>query len=61
MKVTLEDARVVRATEKAVLVAFDGEQRWIPRSVCLDGDALNVNDTDICVEKWFAETQELPF
>jgi hypothetical protein len=34
---------------------------WVPRSVCENGDELDIGDTDICVQRWFAEREDLPF
>lgn len=31
-----------------------GVAKWLPRSACLDGDALEVGDTDIVVDKEWA-------
>jgi hypothetical protein len=51
-------------TEKAVQVATDPHAenfQWIPRSVCENGDELEEGDTDICVERWFADKEDLPY
>lgn len=55
---TLE-AEITRTTDSAVLVDLDDRELWIPRSVCLEGDALDVGDTDIIVAAWFAEKEGL--
>jgi hypothetical protein len=54
--VTLSDVdQVIATTEKAVLVRFNhGQETWIPRSVCDDGDDLAKGDTDIVVGRWYA-------
>lgn len=44
---------ITRTTDKAVLIVVDGEDQWVPRSVCLDGDSLNVGDEDLVVENWW--------
>jgi hypothetical protein len=52
---------VVKTTDAAVLVDLkDGsDQKWVPRSVCEDGDSLEEGDDDLRVEKWFAEKEGL--
>lgn len=52
-------AEITRTTDKAVLVTMDGENHWIPRSVCLDGDALEVGDDDLIVADWWLEKEGL--
>ena len=50
----------IATTEKAVLVRFtNGQETWIPRSVCDSGDDLAKGDTDIVVELWFAKREGL--
>lgn len=56
---TTIDAEITRATGKAVLVTIDGDEHWIPRSVCLDGDALDVGDADLIVADWWLEKEGL--
>lgn len=36
--VHLEDCEIVRETEKAFLVRYDGEEYWIPKSQIADPD-----------------------
>lgn len=48
---------VIATTLKAVLVLHDDVERWIPRSVCVDGDDLDIDDTDISVCAWWAEQE----
>jgi hypothetical protein len=51
---------IIAATQKAVLVRFKNqEETWIPRSVCDDGSELEIGDTDIVVQTWFAEKEGL--
>lgn len=42
---------VVQVTAKSVLFENDanGLQTWIPRCVCIDGDVLNVGDSDVII------------
>lgn len=56
---TTLEAVVTRTTEKAVLVEIDGNEIWIPRKVCLDGDALDVGDDDLVVADWWLEQEDL--
>lgn len=56
---TLE-GEVIRATEKAVLLRHeDGSEVWIPRSVCVDGEAIEKGDTDVVVSTWWLEQEGL--
>ena len=42
-------AEIIRTTDAAVLIDFEDREVWIPRSVCLEGDTLDVGDTDLIV------------
>jgi len=53
------EAEITRATDAAVLVDLGDREVWIPRSVCLEGDALDVGDTDLIVADWFIEKEGL--
>ena len=51
---------VVKTTDAAILFSpDDGEERWIPRRVCLDGDAVEEDDTDIIVADWWLKQEGL--
>lgn len=51
---------VLRVSPRAVLFRADaGTEAWIPRSVCLDGDTIDVGDTDIVAAEWFCEKEGL--
>ncbi len=51
---------ITRTTERAVLLAENEDtEHWIPRSVCLDGDTLEVGDTGVVVALWYAEQEGL--
>lgn len=51
---------VIATRPKAVLVRLDDEtERWIPRSVCINGDDLDDEDTDISVLAQWAEREEI--
>jgi hypothetical protein len=63
---TIYDAEVVKATEKALLVRGDDldEDLWVPRSVIkdespLDPDAVEGDQEDLEVKKWWAEKEGL--
>lgn len=56
---TTINAEITKATDKAVLISVDGEDHWVPRSVCLDGDALAVGDDDLIVADWWLEKEGL--
>jgi len=53
------EAEIIRTTDAAVLVDLGDREVWIPRSVCLEGDALDVGDTDLIVADWFIEQEGL--
>lgn len=55
MRTTPLTGEVVRALEQAVLFKSDTDSRehWIPRSVCVDGNFIEDDDTEIVVEDWF--------
>lgn len=55
----IEDAELVAQTEKAILIKWDGEETWIPRSV-IEGSDLEEKGDVGCVEvkTWFAKKQE---
>lgn len=54
----LRGSSVLRTTNKAVLIRLDDmNEVWIPRSVCVDGDDLDEDDTDISVQSWWAEQE----
>lgn len=59
--VHLDVDRVVRLTEKAMLVEIDGEEVWVPLSVVADAETYEEGDTDvtISVQEWWAEKNDL--
>lgn len=60
MYISLGDAEVIAATERAVLVELDGEERWFPRAVLRDGDAADKGDViEVELEAWFASKEGL--
>lgn len=42
-------------------LAGDTTPHWIPRSVCDEGDILEIGDTDISVREWFADKEGLDY
>lgn len=56
---TTIEAEITRATDAAVLVDFGDREVWVPRSVCLEGDALDVGDTDLIVADWYVQQEGL--
>lgn len=50
---------VERTTDHAVLFLIDGAEQsvWVPRSVCLDGDAVEKDDTDLIVADWWLKKE----
>lgn len=58
---TLDGYSVDADTRRAVLVVHTrtGVKTWIPRSLCDDGEALSLHDTDIVVKTWFADKEGL--
>jgi hypothetical protein len=50
---------VLNATADAILVDYEGEQLWIPRSQVEDSDDFEVGDSEervvLNVSRWFAE------
>jgi hypothetical protein len=61
MSVKIEDARCIRATEKAILVEIDGDQHWIPQSqVDADSEVWKEGDEGtLVVSDWIAEQKGL--
>jgi hypothetical protein len=57
--VNLGPAKVVRATEKALLVLLDGEEEaWVPKSVIHDDSEVyseKANEGDLIVAGWWAK------
>lgn len=52
--------RIERLEEdKQSIATEDGVEHWVPRSVCLDGDALAVGDDDLIVADWWLEKEGL--
>ncbi len=54
--VHLDVDKILRATDKALLLKIDDEEIWVPRSMVADGDDYEAGDEDvtISVTEWFA-------
>jgi len=52
---------VTRTTSAAVMIRHTDSDRdvWVPRSILLDGDALDIGDIDIVCPTWFARREGL--
>lgn len=59
--VTFYQCTVKAETERAVLVAHDGEEWWVPRSLLMDPDVEKDlrNAVDVTVAEWFCRQNEL--
>jgi hypothetical protein len=60
--VRLGDAKVIRETDKAILVRVEGEEMWIPKSAIHDDSEVWSErncEGDLCVKAWFAEKEGL--
>lgn len=56
------NAKCKRETEKALLVRFDEEDHWIPRSVVIEGPGFvsEVGDEGtLAIKTWFAKKEGL--
>lgn len=55
---TTLSGEVKKTTASAVLFEMSGgTEFWVPRSVCLDGDAADEGDTDLIVADWWLEKE----
>lgn len=69
--VTLDGYVVVAQTRLAIGIAKTAKSAaapspsdvatWVPRSVCDDGEAIGVGDTDMSVREWFADKEGLNY
>jgi hypothetical protein len=58
--VSVGQARVLRATTKALLVEVDGEQTWVPKSCIHDDSEVWRDDSEpgeLVVKAWFARKE----
>lgn len=53
---TILSGDVTKVTDGAVLFEqADGTETWIPRSVCIDGEDVEVGDSDLIVADWWLD------
>ncbi len=61
--VSLDDSRVVKATDKAVLVEYEGEEYWLPRSqiVVEESEVYDVEGDHgtLVITEWIAQQKGL--
>ena len=59
--VHLEDCTILKKTDKAVLIRYDGEQHWLPLSQVADADDLHEQTSGITVSitEWIAEQKNI--
>jgi hypothetical protein len=57
--VYLDGCDISYETDKAMLIIYDGDKIWIPKSQIGELDRLQVGDTGITVlvSRWFAEKE----
>jgi hypothetical protein len=55
--VHLDNCDVIRETENAFLIRYEGEEIWIPRSQLADADDYAAGDEDVTlsVTEWIAK------
>lgn len=54
---TTVSGEVKRTTDDAILFVVNGDEIWVPRSVCLDGSNVEEGDTDLIIANWWAEKE----
>ena len=62
--VQIQDATVVRVTDRALLCEIEGEEFWIPKAHIDDDSEITVHSEDgdegeLIIPLWFAEEQGL--
>lgn len=51
---------VTKSTDSALLILVDGyDEKWVPRSVCLDGADIDDGDEDVFVADWWLKKEGL--
>jgi len=59
-EVRLDDVELVHETEKAILVRYEGEDYWIPKSQVLDFGVMEPGQTGyLVIPEWLAEDKEM--
>lgn len=61
--VHLEDCKVLAVTESAVLVLYDEEKIWLPKSQLSDPDTYEADDEGVTVTctEWIAKQKGIDF
>lgn len=61
--VRIEPVDILRETDKALLVRYQGEEHWIPLSQIEEPEGCEVGDTStsLVITRWIAEEKELDF
>lgn len=57
----ISGVKCTRATDKAILVVIDGDEKWVPKS-CLHDDSEVYDEGDegeLAVKSWWAEKEGL--
>ena len=46
-------AEVIRTTDAAILINYQGDEIWVPRKCCIQGDRIEEGDTDLMIARWW--------
>jgi len=60
--VYLDDCTCIKETDKALLIEYEGDEFWIPKSQIVDGDSEVDSEGDIgvlAITQWIAEEKGL--
>lgn len=54
---SLDDCKILAVTDAAILVVYDGERIWFPKSQVADAEAFEAGDEDVTVSvtEWIAK------
>lgn len=57
----LEFQKIVKQTASAMLIVFDGEEKWVPNSVIADPDDYDEGDQcgEVSIKEWWCEKEGL--
>lgn len=50
---------VLKLRDASFLIRINGEERFVPRRVCLDSDGVDEGDTDLIVADWWLKKEGL--
>lgn len=55
--VHLENCKVIKGTDAAIHIEWDGAKYWLPRSQIANGDKYDTGDRDVTISitEWVAE------